>query len=34
MRKMRKLCAFVLGTSMLLGNTGYAAEVVWEQEAA
>lgn len=34
MRKMRKLCALVLGTSMLLGNTGYAAEVVWEQEAA
>ena len=28
MKKMRALCAAVLGFSLLLGNIGYAAEVV------
>lgn len=34
MKRMRRVCSLVLGTTMLFGNVGYAAEeCVVEQEA-
>lgn len=34
MKKMRKLCALLLGTAMILGNTCYAAEIVEDSPSA